>query len=409
MRRLWSGLLSASLLAACADTGRDAARGACLGRKLTELPLTPVAGYVVAPVAFGGRVASMIVDTGSTVSALYGSALAGAGLVETGPAFAIQGATGIARGGYADVPLLRFAGFDLVNLTLPVIERAAPPSDGPPVAGLLGAPFLAAFDVELDAPARRLSLYARATCAGLAPPWRSPFFELNATALPNNPKLRPRELTVGSGRAPAGQSFANDARLLVDVELNGRPMRALLDTGSRTIVTPEAAELALLPPERPRRPETVSGIDGGLMQGELRHADELRLGGLSLRDVPVGVFPILNAASGMVLGLGALAHERVWISFAEKRVFVQRSDSASGQSGERPVGVPTSDRPSPRPSPRGRGRRNRRPCCSLSLGERAGVRVVPAAISRKASHPIALDPAPGSLDESSPVRDVFRP
>lgn len=290
--------------------------------------MVPVGAYVVVPVYFGDHPRSMILDTGSTSNALFKAALAEEGLHEIGPAYTImQGATGVVRGGFAEIPALKFAGVRLTNVTMPVIDRPAPRFDVLPVAGLLGTPFLGVFDVELDFPGQRLSLYGKAVCHDVAPPWTGPRSELPVTALSNNLKLRTQDVASSANITVNASTRANQARLLLDVEVNGHPERALLDTGATTILTPEAAAEAGIAQDPSPRITSIGGIDGGHIEGDERRAAELRLGGEVDRDVRVGVFPVLNANADMVLGLDSLRHRRMWISFAEKRIFVQPSDS----------------------------------------------------------------------------------
>ena len=58
----------------------------------------------------------------------------------------------------------------------PIPETVA----GHPVTGLLGADFLSPYDLDLDIPAGRLTLYSVAGCAGRFLPWTGPYAALPA-------------------------------------------------------------------------------------------------------------------------------------------------------------------------------------------------------------------------------------
>src|SRR5262249_20295043 len=102
---------------------------------------------------------------------------------------------------------------------LPVSEVA-----GRPVAGLLGRDFLSPFDLDLDLPHHRLTLYDVHECTSGFLPWTLPYAALPAST-------------------PVG------AALVVPAMVDGRPLRALVDTGaSASLVTaPGMFRLGLTP------------------------------------------------------------------------------------------------------------------------------------------------------------------
>ena len=91
---------------------------------------------------------------------------------------------------------------------LPVTEIA-----GRPIAGLLGRDFLSLFDLDLDLPDHRMTLYDVHGCDAWFLPWTTPYAAI-----------------------PASMPMA--AALVVQVLVDGRPLRALIDTGaSSSLIT----------------------------------------------------------------------------------------------------------------------------------------------------------------------------
>jgi hypothetical protein len=288
-------------------------------------------GYFVVPVYFGDHPRGMIVDTGAEGNFVFRATLAEEGLHETGShqaSYLTEGLTGVERNGLTSVPLLKLAGIRLEAVTMPVVGMAPPKFDLLPVAGLLGTPYLSVFDIELDVPGETLSLYGKAGCAGIKPPWQGAYSTVPLSTLATNLRQRTQDVE-SSVNAPARGlgGEANRARLLLNVQVNGHSERAVLDTGATTSMRPEAAERAgLVAPPVPQS-VTAGGVDRGKVEGDLRRAAELRVGDEVYHDKAVAVFPFVNLEADMLLGRDVFRGKRVFISFKERMMFVQPSDS----------------------------------------------------------------------------------
>ena len=92
------------------------------------------------------------------------------------------------------------------------------------IAGLLGRDFISPFDLDIDLPQHRLSLYEVHGCGAAFLPWRTPYAAIPAAT-------------------PMG------AALVVPVSVDGRSLRALIDTGASAslIVAPGIYRLGLTP------------------------------------------------------------------------------------------------------------------------------------------------------------------
>ena len=173
--------------------------------------------------------------------------------------------------------------------------------DGKPIAGLLGRDFLSPFDLDLDLPNGRLTLFDVQGCSVGFLPWTTPY-----AAIPAIPSV--------------------DSALVVQVVVNGRALRALIDTGaSGSLITASGMFRLGLTPELLARDPVGSGAGVGPAPVPMRHHHfaEMRVGPVATRDptlwvAPVHTVPIVD----MLLGTDWLRSRRVWLSFATKQMFV---------------------------------------------------------------------------------------
>jgi hypothetical protein len=106
--------------------------------------------------------------------------------------------------------------------------------------GLLGSDILRSFDIDLDLPGRRMTLYQGQSCAAASPAWAPPYAR------------------IAAGRSPGN-------RLFFPVQLDGRAISALFDSGAQFSVLSPRTALALGVKEAvlARDPQvTVRGADG---------------------------------------------------------------------------------------------------------------------------------------------------
>jgi hypothetical protein len=173
------------------------------------------------------------------------------------------------------------------------------------VAGLLGADFLAAFDLDLDLPAGRLALYRVTNCTA---------------------QTLQQSLPWPTGHESLGAGAPIRDLLTFPVELDGTTLRTEIDTGS---------SIALL---------TTSGIDrmgltadvlsndpGGAVSGVGRFAVPMqrhrfatlqigsqRITAPAIWTARVHILPIVD----LLLGGDWLRNRRVWFSYATSQIFV---------------------------------------------------------------------------------------
>lgn len=289
MRR---GFLAVLLLASAA------AHAAPSCTPLAVVPLADRADYLALPARLGGSPVTLLLDTGATAGLVQPDIARRLGLPgHATPERRLRGTGG--RGEMVPIvalPALQLGGLAITGLMAPVSALPQAPHVLPPVAGLLGADVLSHFQVEIDLPHDRLAFYRSGDCDG-APPWRA---EATEVALRR----------VGD-------------RLLADVRLDGEPMRALLDTGARSIIVGEAAA-------RRAGAQTLAQEPGGIAGGTDLHPvlyhwhrfGTLAIGGIVLRAPTLTVMPIEEDAP-ILLGAPFFATRQVWLRYDPPAMFVR--------------------------------------------------------------------------------------
>jgi predicted aspartyl protease len=274
------------------------------------VPFTPAGGVLVVPVVVNGVTARFLIDTGAERSVVTREAVDRLGLaLDEWVATTMRGVGGIERHRNANPRSMTLGGVALRrhtvardrSLTVATLPRF---TLSPPVDGLLGRDFLAAFDLDLDMPARTLTLYDVAGCTERFLPWSG-----NYAALPV-------QLPMGNA-------------LVVGVQLDGVALRALLDTGASEslLVAPGMFKMGIAAGTAVHAEagssQNIAGLGPRVVVVDRHPFASLRVGPETLKApsmlvAPVHLVPIVD----MLLGGDWLAGKRLWISFATKQVFV---------------------------------------------------------------------------------------
>ncbi len=266
-------------------------------------------GHATVPAKIEGQVVGMIVDTGASDSTITPQAAAQLGLrpIKDYPRSASVG--GVDGAAFFEVDRIHemvLGGVTYRNIAMwqsAIGARMGKPTDEL-VAGLLGADLLAHYDVALDEPASSLMLYtAQSGCGPIAPPDGSGHARWSAV---------PIEVSEGD-------------KLLVDVLVNGQPVRAVLDTGAAgALMSPAAARrIGLATGGRMVR---VGGIGEDQVTGSVQRLASLAVGGIKLANTSLLVaaqsLPVLQDAD-MLLGTTLLARVPVMISYRSHTLWLK--------------------------------------------------------------------------------------
>lgn len=297
-----------TVLLFCALLFPAAANAACSVTARATIPLDVVSGAIIVPVEVNGQAASFILDTGAQRSVVTGEAVRRLNLArDQWVGTTMSGIGGIDRRANADPRSFSLGGVRLVrrtlnhdtSLTVGIIPQAV--AGGRVIDGLLGRDYLSVFDLDLDMPARRLTIFTVQGCAGRFLPWTGGY-----TSIP--------------------VSFPAEQAIIAAVTLDGTPLRALLDSGSgATLLTaPGMVRMGLQEANLAADPaDAISGLGPHLVTMRLHRFRSLDAGGEVLDRPSIWVAPIrLPLFVDMLLGQDWLASRRVWISYATRQVFV---------------------------------------------------------------------------------------
>ncbi|MCR0983410.1 retropepsin-like aspartic protease [Roseomonas populi] len=296
LRRLRACLVAALPLAlpACVapcDGGPSTTVGVALQNRLP-----------VMPVEVNGRPVPFVMDTGASLTTLLPEGVAVLGLPVDRLRFSSGvGIAGETRAQNVLLSRMRVGGHDLRNLSVPVAAYSRP--GGARVAGLLGADLLRISEVELDMPARRVTLHDGRRCRLAAMPGQGAY-----DAIP--------VALVGGGL------------MVLPVEVNGQPMRALFDTGAEASLLRRslAPAIGVTEQEVTRLPMgTAHGIGTGGVEVRLLRGVTVRIGAERMAGASLLLGPLpASAPFDLILGQDYIGGRRFWLSYAEQRLYVQR-------------------------------------------------------------------------------------
>ena len=180
-------------------------------------------------------------------------------------------------------------------------------ADIPGIGGLIGGDLLSNYDVEIDAPGHRVRLWRASACGANDLPWKG----LRATL--------PVRVTWGD-------------RLVTIVTLDGKPLSALLDSGSSiSILQTEAARRIGAKAISTDPAVLVHGIDGGAINVRVHQFKSMSLGPVQITNPRVGIGESQLASPEMILGLDYLRGWKIWIAFRARKVFMQIANTAPGR------------------------------------------------------------------------------
>jgi predicted aspartyl protease len=263
-------------------------------------------GRPVVQVTIEGRDVPMTVDTGAEGSSVTPETVESLGLWRDATSRSISSVGGRDISRNAVLRTLGLAGIGFEHLSVAVL-----PSDGaagavPTPAGQIGADLLSLYDLELDFPARALSLWHVAGCVSVQPPWGGTPHQIVRATISDHRQVR------------------------FPVEVNGQSLIAVFDTGSATETVARAAteRLGISASELDSDP-----IDTGRSAGE--HAYEirrhrfstLRIGAEMFRNPRLDVVDFRQSGTEMLVGVDYMHARRFFVSYATGTLFIQRTPS----------------------------------------------------------------------------------
>jgi Aspartyl protease len=284
------------------------AKAACEIAHQADVPVQVAAGVPVVGVQVNGVTLPFVLDTGAQRSLITDATVQRAAVrLDVWADTTVKGISGYERHRNADPASLTLGGITLRRRTVaadstltvgPLPQSVFANHD---IAGLLGADFLGGFDLDLDMPHGKLSVYRVSGCTGRFLPW------------------------PGGYEAVAATAPIRDV-LTIPIELDGVPLRAEIDSGSSIglLTATGISRMGLSAAVLDQDPGgSVSGVGRFAVATHRHHFDTLQIGAERISApviwaAPVHVLPIVD----MLLGSDWLRQRRVWFSYATSQIFV---------------------------------------------------------------------------------------
>jgi predicted aspartyl protease len=299
-----------ALLAGAASAQAPIGGPDCKAAPQARMPLRESRGRFSVEVSLDGQPLAMLVDTGAQRAALSPQAADRLRLpIDASRTFHAIGVDGRTVGEHPRVArAIRFGPVVWPRYALQTVNVVRPEQAGDRAApdGVIGADMLSAYDVELDFPARTLTLYAVSGCSGDFIPWPGRHEAL--TPLRGPPDL-----------------------FIIPITLNGHGVRALLDTGSNTSSLGLGAARALGVDAAALKGDPADSYVGskGVPVGAHRHRfDSLAIGSARVRGPRISVRDADFSAFDMLLGMDYLASRKLWLSYRTHQVFIDLAGPA---------------------------------------------------------------------------------
>jgi predicted aspartyl protease len=295
-------LLAVLCLAGCTRPAAFEAATGCALERRGELALSVRNDVPLVQATVDGTQVTLILDTGAERTLLTDATVARLGLprnaahadqvIGIGPAAAVA---------EADAKLLGLGEVALRDRPIVVGAFALAPADQVTPDGLLGIDVLSHYDIDLDMPGGRATLYRARDCPAWSPPWPARADMLNAARGPHD-------------------------HLLAPITLDGRPLQATVDSGSETttIALSALAHLGLSAASLAHDPSLrVQGMSRTLTSVHVHRFDSLRIGDLDFRQPYIPVSPLPDFLGDALLGADVLRAHRVWLSWASERIWIE--------------------------------------------------------------------------------------
>ncbi|HET8996969.1 MAG TPA: retropepsin-like aspartic protease [Acetobacteraceae bacterium] len=291
-------LVPGLLLTLLALLGGCATQPYCKLLPLAEMPVEDYRNLLVVPAEINGQPVRLLVDTGAERTMLTETAVQRLRLGRDSHQTRSLGIGGVSAHFDARVPGIWLGGTRFPVERVAVGAFALPELPGGPVDGLLGADILLAFDLDLNIPGQRLTLYRVRRCPTAVPPW--PALEV------------------------AGVGARRD-RMLVPITVNGVAGKAVLDTGAQTsAISLEMAErTGVSPATLNRDPKiTVHGAAPAPVQVPIQRFSRMTIAGEPVLYPRLAVVPTMGGLGDGLVGADFIRGRRLWLAFPTGQMFI---------------------------------------------------------------------------------------
>ena len=298
-------VLAAWLLLGAAARAQDRPPDTCLLERFSDISVTFVRDHPAVPVGINGTYVFFVLDTGFSRTSVTPTTQARFKL----PVDARFHSKGLGVGGAVTSPFVvvkrfEFSGQTYIDPPFPVIglDRPARPNEPPDLfAGVIGGDFLRNYDVELDFRHQAMRLFRRPPCYPPHPAWDAPYQTI-----------------------PIRVTAANV--IILPVAIEGRPLRALLDTGATSIVLRLAAlaDAGIDPASlRADRTATALGAGGLATKAWVHKVRNITIGRDHLIEPTIMIEDFKLSDVEMLIGTPYTRARKIWLAYSANLMFVE--------------------------------------------------------------------------------------
>jgi predicted aspartyl protease len=274
--------------------------------QVAQMPLEVQDRLLVVPVGINGKWVHLVVDSGAERTMISDTAAERLGLPHD-PKHIIHamGIGGVTTTTDVSIDRMVLGGVHFPINRIGVGTFNLQNERGLSADGLLGADILLAFDMDIDVPDNKLTLYRSRVCSNTQPPWTEPAFEITGVK-------------------------ARKDRLLLPFQLDSVPGLAILDTGAQgNVVGVDMARRMGLNDQAMAGDRAVHqhGVGPGDTISYLHQFKQLEIGPVTVESPKLMVLQSDFGVGDALIGESFLQGRRVWLSFRNRQVFVSRKTS----------------------------------------------------------------------------------
>lgn len=274
----------------------------CSLAPVAQIPIEIQDHQMVARIGINGHWVDMLVDTGAQRTILAADTADRLGLPRDMKAVQTMiGVGGTTQGADAIVDRMVIGG-----VHFPINRVATAPlnlhnNGGLNADGLLGSDILLAFELDIDAPDGKLTLYRNRLCPSARPPWREPAIEI-----------------LGVHR--------RGDKLLVPFTLDNVAGMGIVDTGARTNVIGHNMARRMNLDEQAMTHDPIIHLKGtgGVSNAHLHTFGLWQIGPIADVGIPLPVMPEDFGIGDALIGVQFLEGRRVWLSFKNPQIFITK-------------------------------------------------------------------------------------
>ncbi|HWY66442.1 MAG TPA: aspartyl protease family protein [Rhizomicrobium sp.] len=269
------------------------------------VPINLENGHVIVPVTVNGYPRAFAIDTGAFTSAVSKSVVAEQDIKTYG----IHKDVELEDSGHKKAELYAtLEEFVIGNQKAKSARMAVmEPGSGD---GLIGPEYLRNYDLDFDFAAGTLNLFRHHPCSGRAVYWTDDYFVV------------PMDVT-------------DQGHIRIDVSLDGKPVRAMIDTGAAVTVIGKAVAQSEFNVDIDKVNVegggvfTLSGMNGG-EQGAVPHRfTSLQIGGISIKNPVLAISTKERGVqfdyTRLVLGMPELHNLHLYIAYQERKLYFSRA------------------------------------------------------------------------------------